>query len=90
MNTRRQFFQKLALGAAAFAILPGAKTYERIWRPKSIVPVLAINPDYVNAEWKVEFYFHSRAFEELGISTRQGWRFVDHVWKPQDFELIQT
>lgn len=39
MNTRRTFFKQIAFGAAAFGILPAATTYERIWKPKMIVPV---------------------------------------------------
>jgi hypothetical protein len=32
MTTRRSFFRSLALGAAAFAVLPSALTYRRTWK----------------------------------------------------------
>lgn len=33
MTTRRSFFRQLALGVAAFGILPSAVTYARTWKP---------------------------------------------------------
>lgn len=36
MTTRRNFFRRLALGAAAFYVLPSATTYERVWRPTAV------------------------------------------------------
>lgn len=32
MNSRRSFFKQLIMGAASFAILPPATTYERLWK----------------------------------------------------------
>jgi hypothetical protein len=32
MNSRRSFFKQLLMGGAAFAILPPALTYERLWK----------------------------------------------------------
>lgn len=45
MISRRSFFQRLLVGAAAFAILPPAETYLRIWRAQRpiIYPVTGIS-----------------------------------------------
>lgn len=56
MKTRRSFFKQLAFGVAAFGILPAATTYERIWKPKLIIPAapeLMLNPDWVNAPCQI-------------------------------------
>jgi len=61
---RKQFLKNLSL-AGAFTILPGAKTYERIWKPNKFVWVVNWRnitigePEYMgettNMEWNVEF-----------------------------------
>lgn len=73
MNSRRSFFKQLAVGAASFAILPGATTYERIWRPTRVSnsPIYVVNPDYVNGNYDLEFVFAPNFLP-------QRFRFIDH------------
>jgi len=68
MNDRRSFFKQLALGVASFAILPSAATYERIWKPKAIVPVrYEINLKWVNAPFEVNFHWKT-----AGVMEKEG------------------
>lgn len=59
MNTRRDFFKQLALGAATFSILPGAETYSRIWRPKTIVA-----PEWISADWHYSHWVTEPIFKK--------------------------
>lgn len=49
---RRDFFKKLALAGAGFAILPAATTYERQW-----VPVRAVAAGMYPKIWRCEFSY---------------------------------
>ena len=50
---RRNFLSNLAKAVGCFTILPPATTYERVW--KASRPELIVNPDWVNAEYEMEF-----------------------------------
>jgi len=73
MNNRRSFFKQLALGAASFAILPSASTYERIWKPKAIVPVrYEVNLEWVNAPYEISFFWsNTNIMEESGLLLKR-------------------
>ena len=83
---RRGFFYKLGLATAAFAILPSATTYERIWKPTAKTWVL--NPEYETAQYEV--IFNERDFAGT-------WRFLSFEYGGQIYmpvhpriELITT
>lgn len=46
MNSRRSFFKQLLMGAASFAILPPATTYERLWKAQRQI----VLPPQVNCD----------------------------------------
>jgi len=91
---RRSFFNSLGVvvgSLAGLAILPPAKTYERVW--KSIAktnfnPEALINPDYVNAEYEGVFYFKNffAMFPEgMGVTIRA----VKYDITKLTFDLLQ-
>lgn len=49
---RRGFLRSVGLAAASFAILPGASTYVRSWKPTKAGLYLP-NPDWINAEYEL-------------------------------------
>jgi hypothetical protein len=64
---RRGFFSTLLPAAAAFAILPSALTYERIWKPTKSI--------YETDGFEYTVIFH----RDMPLSTRNFlriWRFV--------------
>jgi hypothetical protein len=81
---RRGFFSKLGLATAAFAILPSATTYERIWKPKTWI----LNPEYENARYQI--LFNERDFAGT-------WKFISfdpisklYIIETPHIEIITT
>ena len=46
MTTRRSFFSRLAVGIAAFSILPSALTYARTWKPMASGVVVPLESEF--------------------------------------------
>lgn len=81
MITRRTFLSNLAKAVACFTILPSAVTYGRNWKPTKAG--VLINPDYLTADWKVDFSFHPDAIVFAKLCPENWKTPIIHV-KPID------
>ena len=84
---RRNFLSFLAKGIAAFTILPPSETYSR----KASRPELIVNPDWVNAEWEMEYKFAmlpgNRRNDIPILFRREDYRILDLPVGPAIFPL---
>jgi len=83
---RRNFLSSLAKGIGLFTILPPSKTYSRIWNA-----TLRPNPDWVNAEWEMEYKFAmlpgNRRNDIPILFRREDFRILDLPVGPAIFPL---
>ena len=86
---RRNFLSSLAKGIGLFTILPPSTTYSRIWKAQK--PELIVNPDWVNAEWEMEYKFAmlpgNRRNDIPILFKREDFRILDLPVSPAIFPL---
>ena len=80
---RRNFLSSLVKGIGLFTILPPSTTYSRIWKA-------TVNPDWINAEWEMEFKFgvlHNKRNIVPILFKRLDFRILDLPVGPAIFPL---
>jgi len=85
MNSRRSFFKQLLMGGAAFAILPPALTYVRLWKAQRQM----VLPPHIELITSRDFaaYLNSQVpiFDELILKSHRDYPVLHGRWKFVDY-----